>query len=97
MCLFYFVCLLDAAGRDYTPVPGGQVDIPSLSTSSQCISINITSNNIMEGQRNFFVNWSLESGILPGVILENIVTNVTINDDDSKSFNSKMLFYCYIL
>ena len=97
MCLFYFVCFLDAAGRDYTPVSKGQVDIPSRSTSRQCISINITHNNMMEGQRNFFVNWFLESGILPGVILENNVTNVTINDDDSKSFNCKMLFNCCIL
>ena len=96
MCLFYFVCFLDAAGRDYTPVSGG-VDIPPRSTSRQCISINITSNNMMEGQRNFLVIWSLESGIPPGVILENNMTNVTIIDDDSKSFNNKMLFYYYIL
>lgn len=88
-----FFLFVDAAGRDFTSA-SGQVDIPSLSTSPQCISIAILSNNMVEGQRNFFVSWSLEIGILPGVILDNNMTNVTIDDDDCKSFIIKLLFYC---
>ena len=92
LCLFHFDCFVNAAGRDFDPV-SERVGILPLSTSPQCISITILSNNMVEGQRNFFVSWSLESGILPGVTLDNDMTNVTINDDDCKS----LLLRCYLI
>ena len=77
-------------GQDFMGV-SATVSIPSLSTIETCINISIIDDDIIEENRLFKVQWTLEDDIPSGVTLDNGVTTVTIADDGT------LLFYNYIL
>ena len=77
-------------GQDFMGV-SATVSIPSLSTIETCINISIIDDDIIEENRLFKVQWTLEDDIPSGVTLDNGVTTVTIAD------NGTLLFYNYIL
>ena len=79
---------MDTAGDDYSP---DAVDITFPADEfgdlqlNRMVNINITDDNIDEGDREYFILYlTLTSDALPGLELGTVVSVGGINDDDSK-------------
>ena len=85
LCISFHICYIDV-GDDFTPASATATFTSGLAPSSQCININIISDDNFEGDHNFVVN--IMSTSPAGVVNLGTPVIVTIQDDDSKCLKS---------